>query len=691
MSTAGGRAGSTAHEAPGETDGYARDRDARRRARHRGNPERARFHRQPDADEFVIKVDSTSQVHTASLALVTEMRRISLGTTDALGTEGRGGCSGPASPVGRPYASRGVCLELGAADIALSVDAAAAAVHAPKDTVPDLKAEQPSDEAQDAVSVPEEVDASSEVERHEPAAKSRRAAQRPREGIIADGIEQVVQEVPERMTRSMARRMGVQAPRRYFGEGVSTSQILRPGNGKPARLVRGSRRRRATLASGCPAAAADPSERPGGSLDELEERLQCLCDHSPGPLVADSGHNNHRSLSTATSFSSQTLDDSQNGGSDCAYTSRLSSSPGPAHWQWPLDICRWAHRGSSKPCVLYRRNGALPGGPKTPSPLFGLRRPAAVDELLGQHATSAMSIGEFMAQHDSLAPFMPYVIDNGHNLPASPGVVPINDPATQSLPPLASAEYATQISRLTYMVRSLQAIEAADPGFLSQTRVHLLLDLVMDLEQKFTLPRVDFLRSHAATVRAIGMHTQSAPESYDASWAVGCADAVWSAQQPPQSAMATVEHIKGMACALPRVGRAATAAATAATTRDGLSPADALSSHTTCDTSVLGDRLKPDGAFWTGMRESTFDASTYTYQPHTDAGGAAQRVSSGSQLYDSYTLQLVQPDTYDASAQPFDPKLHPVLQPSPMILHNDTAGPDGAAAATAAAQNPSCS
>ncbi|KAJ1719210.1 hypothetical protein LPJ61_006353, partial [Coemansia biformis] len=211
-----------------------------------------------------------------------------------------------------------------------------------------------------------------------------------------------------------------------------------------------------------------------------------------------------------------------------------------------------------------------------------------------------LSIGEFMAQHAPLEPFMPYVVGNGHSLPASPGIVPVNDHATQHLPPLASSEYAAHISRMTYLVRSLQAIGAADPGFLSNVRVHLLLDLVMDLEQTFTLPRIDFLRGHAATVRAMGMRSHSAPESRDTSCVVGYADGLWTQQRGPPPVLEKVEHIKDMAYAIPRHPRVKRAATTTTDVTDYTRlTAPAPSSHHTCNAGILGDRLKPDGAFWT--------------------------------------------------------------------------------------------
>ncbi|KAJ1880223.1 hypothetical protein LPJ57_002381 [Coemansia sp. RSA 486] len=64
-----------------------------------------------------------------------------------------------------------------------------------------------------------------------PVAAASKSGRRLREDIDASNIDAVLQQVPARMTRSMAKRAGgVQAPRRYFGEGVSTSQILRLNN-----------------------------------------------------------------------------------------------------------------------------------------------------------------------------------------------------------------------------------------------------------------------------------------------------------------------------------------------------------------------------------------------------------------------------------------------------------------------------
>ncbi|KAJ2818820.1 hypothetical protein IWW50_005679 [Coemansia erecta] len=68
-----------------------------------------------------------------------------------------------------------------------------------------------------------------------PAARQRKrpSAQRRQPRGRIDTAERAVQDMPERMTRSMARKVGVQQPRRFFGEGVSASQILRPTSTKP--------------------------------------------------------------------------------------------------------------------------------------------------------------------------------------------------------------------------------------------------------------------------------------------------------------------------------------------------------------------------------------------------------------------------------------------------------------------------
>ncbi|KAJ2377458.1 hypothetical protein IW150_001371 [Coemansia sp. RSA 2607] len=75
---------------------------------------------------------------------------------------------------------------------------------------------------------PEPEPKQSTVSKKKPATGGSKARRRMREDIDTNGIERVLEQAASRMTRSMARMAGgVQPPRRYFGEGVSTSQILR--------------------------------------------------------------------------------------------------------------------------------------------------------------------------------------------------------------------------------------------------------------------------------------------------------------------------------------------------------------------------------------------------------------------------------------------------------------------------------
>ncbi|KAJ1937290.1 hypothetical protein GGF37_005268 [Kickxella alabastrina] len=174
----------------------------------------------------------------------------------------------------------------------------------------------------------------------------------------------------------------------------------------------------------------------------------------------------------------------------------------------PPDLCRWICGTNPKTDILYRRHILSTTTPIT-SPLFRLHRPTKVTELLDKYTEFIdRPISSFMGEHSSLDTFKPYVLGDAHSLPRSPQSVLVNDRATHYLPPLVAEEYAGHVSRLSYLVRSLHAIEVADPVFLSDPRTHLLLDLVMDLETKFTLPRVDLLRAHAQNIQEMEKQKQ---------------------------------------------------------------------------------------------------------------------------------------------------------------------------------------
>ncbi|KAJ1852428.1 hypothetical protein GGH12_005463 [Coemansia sp. RSA 1822] len=333
-----------------------------------------------------------------------------------------------------------------------------------------------------------------------------------------------------------------------------------------------------------------------------------------------------RPLSSST-CSSNTLDESHANALQTVSEARLA--------QWRFDICRWIRSSHPKPQVLRRKNST----DKNVSPLFKLSRPAGVSELLGSHSDEQL-IAEFMAQHASLEHFEKYIMSEAHSLPKHPNVAPISDQTTSHLPPLASEEYALHISRLTYLVRSLQAIEAADPGFLSQTRVHLLLDLVLDLEHAFTLPRVDFLRQHADTIHAMDSSRDSA-NARDTDCVVGnnCLHAVPSTD---------THHVKYMTRAIPRHAKFRRSSATN------------TPSQATRDTCVLGNKLYPLYMEMSGIASNPSHA-------HTQSPSPKSSVSSSLDISQFGGTSQQHPAAYVAPTLGlFDPKLHPVVRPLSM-------------------------
>ncbi|KAJ1957599.1 hypothetical protein EC988_000746, partial [Linderina pennispora] len=59
--------------------------------------------------------------------------------------------------------------------------------------------------------------------------KSKRRPHR-KPAIDTEGLDDVLEQAPQRMTRSLARKIGVQHGKRRYGGGVQASQILRPVN-----------------------------------------------------------------------------------------------------------------------------------------------------------------------------------------------------------------------------------------------------------------------------------------------------------------------------------------------------------------------------------------------------------------------------------------------------------------------------
>ncbi|KAJ2451341.1 hypothetical protein EV183_003669 [Coemansia sp. RSA 2336] len=386
------------------------------------------------------------------------------------------------------------------------------------------------------------------------------------------------------------------------------------------------------------------------SLQELDTRLRNL--HSQMTSNDRSTAHSPRPLSGAT-CSSNTYEDADGQNACVEYNPQVLQGE-LADWQ--LDVSNLVSKSNTKPPVLYRKH-AVNDGRLRPSPLFKLNRPAQVAELLHLHAHDEQPISDFMASHPSLDSFECYTRSDAHLLPKSPEIAPVHDFSTEHLPPLAAEEYAAHISRLTYMMRSLQAIENADPGFLSQTRVHLLLDLMLDLEQTFTLPRIDFLRQHAKTVHAMNNHNGTSESGFDC--VVGRPHR-WIHSAP--SVSPNVHHISHMTHAIPRhpnfrhssagTSRAATATATA----NNHAP-----SRVTHDSSILGDKLRPDSGFCSEPLENarSFAVNGQLLSP-------INSIDSNLGLGQFGDSDKQQPMAYIAPATFTDPKLHPVVGPRSM-------------------------
>ncbi|KAJ2908718.1 hypothetical protein GGI21_002605 [Coemansia aciculifera] len=174
------------------------DRDVKRKARYRGNPERARYQRQPDSEEFTITTSDNYHLTTAPLAQEIAQRLNQVSLADE--------CPPKTPPPPPPE------------------------VEEPVDDIPPL--------LEDAVTDLESIEEAPVVlpllpsDKDRPSTQRRRTQQqrpKPRNGKTGNSAitDEEAKEAPTRFTRSMARKIGgVQPPRRYFGEGVSESQIL---------------------------------------------------------------------------------------------------------------------------------------------------------------------------------------------------------------------------------------------------------------------------------------------------------------------------------------------------------------------------------------------------------------------------------------------------------------------------------
>lgn len=292
-----------------------------------------------------------------------------------------------------------------------------------------------------------------------------------------------------------------------------------------------------------------------------------------------------------------------------------------------LGICGYLRNTDGhKDCVLHRRNP----NPKR-QPLEGL----IINNELGKPIAELTTISQFMARHSSkLHAFKPYTLEDAHTLPRSAKVSPVNDPATAHLPPLAKEEYTLHISRLSYLMRELQLLENSDAEFFNDPRFQELLDKILDMEQQFVLPRVDFLRSHADTIRAMNQQSQRSTTA-DTEYAVG-------------------NHIQQMARALPRHpdfrsnnnGYSSSASLSLSDSNSSNNGYDS-SVYTTDDGSVFGNRLNR-------IKRASWDTNS---MGHSNVLNVRELATISGENTNEPKL-----------SQYNDPKLHPVVVPRDMVV-----------------------
>ncbi|KAJ2000770.1 hypothetical protein H4R26_004459 [Coemansia thaxteri] len=409
-----------------------------------------------------------------------------------------------------------------------------------------------------------------------------------------------------------------------------------------------------------------------GSQSDLHARLLKLRDQ----VAYLQSENRRLSILSNGGYSSQQTLDEETDDENCPDSGRV-----PDGVESPrIDLCRWIRgsggNGIAKPKqrVLHRRHASTPTGKSAKLPPLCLCRPAAVSELLGKHSDYTFSIGEFMSRHSSLTAFKPYTLESSHDMPATPGIALINDLVTHHLPPLAAEEYAAHISRISYLVRALHSIDLADSEFLSNPRVAMLLDLLLDLERNLTLPRVDFLRRHADTIHAMSVHAKQTRVSRDTDteYVVGHAqdpcgsfDALATATLPKKSP--ELCHISHMTRAISRHpdfrNTSAQSAGVNSLAVDNISLA---SSYAANDEPILGDLLSPRSGYNLGNLPRDPPASEPVYKDTGDNAKDTKAMLAIPTLgAPGYDLSIpMTPES--AVAAGFDPKLHPVVGPRSM-------------------------
>ncbi|KAJ2891324.1 hypothetical protein GGI21_005888 [Coemansia aciculifera] len=204
----------------------------------------------------------------------------------------------------------------------------------------------------------------------------------------------------------------------------------------------------------------------------------------------------------------------------------------------------------------------------------------------------------------------------------------------------------------------------------------MLVDLILNLEQSLTLPRVDFLRRHAETIHAMSAHAHEnrVPAKTETEYVVGDAETLcWGAQLETALAANVIagqekfstdpRHIGHMARAIPRHPDFRNGGKR--DTNLNASANDGSSSRAAVSELILGDRLKSASAVYPktvarSLAQSPLASATVA----TESTNLHPEVSQPLDVDACRQYQIMSPD--NAIASGFDPKLHPVVGPRRM-------------------------
>ncbi|KAI9500427.1 hypothetical protein BX070DRAFT_60203 [Coemansia spiralis] len=439
-----------------------------------------------------------------------------------------------------------------------------------------------------------------------------------------------------------------------------------------------------------------------GSLAELELRLLNLQRQmSSQEQPSNDSHNNHTHSSNTKLHPVSFRDSAMTLDAACADILQDIQSESEQQVLW-FNLCSrirrsknsntFAEGSSPKPKTLHRHSKSHVSAKSSNVESAKPDCPTEMSKLLSEFSKNCEPIAAFMERNEqSMVPFMKYTLDDAHTMPSKPGIVPVNDQTARCLPPLAAEEYANHISRISYFVRVLQVLETADSSYLTNPHTRLLIDLLLNLERTITLPRVDFLRRHAETIQAMSAaHAINNPGNIDTVYAVGSADD-WANLENSRSLSRdlSAQHIAHMAQAIPRHPDFRNSTANTSQKGKRMGIIATFPDQSTCENSILGNRLQPEGGFresgliaagdeLSGLHFSKSDSAINNFKSVKDKNseesnninisildmdvGEFTKTVASKQSESRVSLA----STPELISEQFHPKLHPVVGPRSM-------------------------